>query len=734
MNNNQKSSKFKLILFKFPIPSFPLAAQSPPSKPNPRQLLMSKILVIDDDGVTRLLLKRNLQMQGYDVSLAKNGAEGLRLAQELHPDLIVCDWMMPLVDGVEVCRRIKADPILATTFFILLTVRGQVDDRIQGLDSGADEFLSKPIESDELLARVRAGLRLRQLTQQLSQANQQLSALVEVQQQLLSAVDSPSKDVSSSYIQLLAPLGQAAQASRAYMGELYQDSAGIEPLLLCEWLAGDRTRNRTEAIPPEGKPSSFPPQPFPSRWIDAFTRGEIVAGKVREFPEGEREVLEQGNLDSILMLPLTLKGELVGFVGFDNCAIASLDSLIPILRAAAAAICLHRDRSAALVALRASEARYRAIVEDQTEFICRFAPDGTVTFVNDAYCRYFRMTREELMDGSQVPFRPDFDRDFVNFPVINREEPAVLPNGDVRWHQWTERAVFLGTELVEFQAVGRDITERKQAEEETLKALAKEKELNELKSHFVSMVSHEFRTPLTTILSSADLLEYYQEDFPDSKADKKVQSIQRIQSVSINMTQMIDDVLLIGRAESGNLQCNRNPLELCKFCQQLVEDMQFIDNGVHGIELILPQQSLSACMDEKLLRHILTNLVSNALKYSPEGMAVQLELGDRHNFAVFQIKDQGIGIPPEDLPHLFEPFHRCRNVGNISGTGMGLAIVKKCVEIHGGEIFVTSEVGNEKQPGGTTLTVILPRFPQLEISRPLADEILEICPGKKAEE
>ncbi|HEY9838746.1 MAG TPA: response regulator, partial [Vampirovibrionales bacterium] len=244
---------------------------------------MSKILVIDDDGVTRLLLKRNLQMQGYNVTLAKNGAEGLRMAEELRPDLIVCDWMMPLVDGVEVCRRIKAHPILATTFFILLTVRGQVDDRIQGLDSGADEFLSKPIESDELLARVRAGLRLRQLTQQLSQANQQLSALVEVQQQLLSAVDSNLEEANSSYIQLLAPLGQAAQASRAYMSELYQDQAGIEPLVLCEWFAKDRTGN---SKPQTSQPtdSLIPPNPLPLRWIETFNKGGIVAGKVSDFP------------------------------------------------------------------------------------------------------------------------------------------------------------------------------------------------------------------------------------------------------------------------------------------------------------------------------------------------------------------------------------------------------------------------------------------------------------------
>lgn len=669
-------------------------------------------------------------MQGYEVTLAKDGAEGLQLAEELHPDLIVCDWMMPLVDGVEVCRRIKAHPILATTFFILLTVRGQVDDRIQGLDSGADEFLSKPIESDELLARVRAGLRLRQLTQQLSQANQQLSALVEVQQQLLSAVDASPEEANSSYIQLLAPLGQAAQASRAYMSELYQDPAGIEPLILCEWFAPERTNNPRQQNSPEAE-GLTPPNPLPSRWMEIFNRGGIVAGKVRDFPEAEREILEQAQLDSLLMLPLTLKDELVGFIGFENCAIANLDSLVPILRAAAAAICLHRDRSAAVLALRASEARYRAIIEDQTEFICRFAPDGTVTFVNDAYCRYFTRTREELMDGSLVPFRPDVERDFVNQPAIDREESAVLPNGEVRWHHWTERAVFSGDELVEFQAVGRDITERKQAEEETLKALAKEKELNQLKSHFVSMVSHEFRTPLTSILSSADLLEYYQEDFPDSKGDKKLQAIQRIQSVSVNMTQMIDDVLLIGHAESGNLQCNRKPLDLVQFCQKLVEDMQFIDNGLHGIELILSNPSLPACIDEKLLRHILTNLLSNALKYSPQGMPVQLELCDRQNLAIFHVKDRGIGIPPEDLPHLFEPFQRCRNVGTISGTGMGLAIVKKCVEIHGGEISVKSEVSTEERLGSTTLTVILPRFSLPSCTPNLKNQVGEVVPPKE---
>lgn len=144
---------------------------------------MSKILVVEDDSATRLFLKRDLQVEGYQVTVAKDGSEGLLQAQQVKPALIICDWVMPLMDGLELCRRIKADPYLATTFFILITSREAIADRVQGLDAGADEFLSKPVDPNELQARVRAGLRQHRLTQELSQANQQLSqAMQELQQ------------------------------------------------------------------------------------------------------------------------------------------------------------------------------------------------------------------------------------------------------------------------------------------------------------------------------------------------------------------------------------------------------------------------------------------------------------------------------------------------------------------------------------------------------------------------
>ncbi len=138
--------------------------------------IMHKILIIEDDPLFRLVLTKALKNQGYDVIVASNGEEGLLQAKDAKPGLIICDWMMPRMDGLEVCRRVKADPELTTTFFILLTAKEGVEDRVEGLDNGADDFLSKPIEMTELRARVRAGLRLHQLSQDLQTQKEILEA------------------------------------------------------------------------------------------------------------------------------------------------------------------------------------------------------------------------------------------------------------------------------------------------------------------------------------------------------------------------------------------------------------------------------------------------------------------------------------------------------------------------------------------------------------------------------
>lgn len=165
---------------------------------------MFSILLIDDDSTTRALLQRTLQKQGYLVSSASDGATGIEQAVRLRPALIICDWMMPQMDGLEVCRQVKADPDLATTFFILLTSRGASEDRVRGLDTGADDFLSKPVDMDELKARVRAGLRIYQLTQDLQSKNQALEHLTQDLQKQKNLLDAELTE-AADYVRSLLP-------------------------------------------------------------------------------------------------------------------------------------------------------------------------------------------------------------------------------------------------------------------------------------------------------------------------------------------------------------------------------------------------------------------------------------------------------------------------------------------------------------------------------------------------
>lgn len=246
----------------------------------------------------------------------------------------------------------------------------------------------------------------------------------------------------------------------------------------------------------------------------------------------------------------------------------------------------------------------------------------------------------------------------------------------------------------------RDITERKQAEE-TRHALAKEKELKNLQLRFFAMVSHEFRTPISTILLSAQSLEHSYERWPKEKI---IKNLGRIQSCAKNMTQLLEDILTINRAESGRLEVNPKSLNLDKFCRDLVEQVQLIDGNKHPITVTIQGQCQEARMDEKLLHSILNNLLLNAIKYSSPGSRILFSLVCENGETIFQICDRGIGILPKDLPHLFNPFHRGENTGNIPGTGLGITVVKKCLDLQGGKISIESEVGC-----GTTVTVSIPQ-------------------------
>jgi PAS domain S-box-containing protein len=245
-----------------------------------------------------------------------------------------------------------------------------------------------------------------------------------------------------------------------------------------------------------------------------------------------------------------------------------------------------------------------------------------------------------------------------------------------------------------------DITARKQAEETLRQAFAAEKELGELKSRFVSMASHEFRTPLATILATTDTLSAYRHKLTEDEIEQK---FTRIKEQVWHLKDIMDDVLLLARMQARRVEFNPVMLDLDELCRSVIDEFQSRPDIHHQFVYSCDSFVRDARLDPKLMRQIISNLVSNAIKYSPPDKPVLIHLEFTAEAVVLSVSDQGIGIPDSDQKHLFEPFHRAGNVGTISGTGLGLVITQEAVELHRGTLSFESQVGV-----GTTFTIRIP--------------------------
>ena len=255
-------------------------------------------------------------------------------------------------------------------------------------------------------------------------------------------------------------------------------------------------------------------------------------------------------------------------------------------------------------------------------------------------------------------------------------------------------------ELLEQRVLERT-AELQQAKEALAVALEQEKELSELKSRIITTISHEYRTPLTTIASSAELLEMYRHKWDDAK---QLKHFGRIQSSVKHMTALVNDVLFLNQAEFEKLSCSSAPLNLLAFLKELIDERQATISSKHHLIFNHVGEEEQFLGDAKLLRQLFTNLLDNAIKYSPDGGTVSIHLTFEETQVIFSCLDEGIGIPLEEQQDLFKSFSRASNVGTIGGTGLGLSIIKKCVDLHKGQITVDSTEGV-----GTKFTVTLPR-------------------------
>ena len=369
-----------------------------------------------------------------------------------------------------------------------------------------------------------------------------------------------------------------------------------------------------------------------------------------------------------------------------------------------------------LSALAASKDYIDKLLESMGDALLVTQQSGIIKAVNPATLYLLGYTEKELIGQSISQFIGEDElfgqarhRYILAQEIVLKELEFLCQKkqGEEIWVEFSCSAIQTGIKgLYDFVYLGRDITQRKQEELKIRQDLAKEKELRILKARFLSMLSHEFSNPLNAICFGVQMLE---EESAVASEDDKQAYLELMGNATKSMVDLLNDMRFMSNADSGRLPFQPLPLNLPKFCFLLVEEIKL--STVFKDEILLSLVGFSDTeefsqeieLDEKLLRHILINLLVNAVKYSPEGGTISFNCIKENERIIFEVKDQGIGIAPEDQAQLFESFYRARNVGSIPGTGLGLSIVKQCVEIHGGSIHLESAMGV-----GTTFTVKIP--------------------------
>lgn len=361
--------------------------------------------------------------------------------------------------------------------------------------------------------------------------------------------------------------------------------------------------------------------------------------------------------------------------------------------------------------LRENQSRLQGIMDNVADGIVTTDENGTIEAINPSGAQIFGGTQDELIgktlfalidDGDNnvllsnlLTHRATYRHEVTGYRLSGESFPMYIAVSDVHMH--SRRF---------FTAILQDLTDRKRVEKELLEterlrlALDKEKELRELKSRFVSTMSHELRTPLAAIRLANDMLIKFGEQVD---AAERAEYTETIRSQSLHLTHMVNDILRLSKTESVGPEFRPEPVSMDVICRTVLKEIQMTLGAKHAVVFINPDRPINGLLDENLVYRALVNLMANAVKYSPEGTEIRLELSRIDHQIIIRVCDHGIGIPEEDLENLFQPFHRAANAQTIYGTGLGLYIVKQAVEMHNGTIGVETKVGQ-----GTIFTIRLP--------------------------
>lgn len=468
--------------------------------------------------------------------------------------------------------------------------------------------------------------------------------------------------------------------------------------------------------------------------LESLKFGEGIIGSVAE--SGKPEIVENTALDnryiaqkatygSEIALPIKIENKVIGVINCEHPEIGfftskHLKTLQTIANLSASRIKsakAKRRQEAAELELRENEKKLRTIIESALDAIITVDEQGIIQEWNPRAEEIFGWTAQESigknLTSNIIPnqHHTSHEKGMKKYlktgvgPVLNQriEVTAMRRSGEEFPIELSIIPILRGKKH-SFTAFIRDITLAKRTKDEMEKSLIKERELNELKSRFVSMTSHEFRTPLTTIKQNVDLIGYQLEaSLPNAKENFN-RYFQRIDSEIGRVTNLMNDILLLGKIEAGKVEISKRNEDLVQLANQCIQKICQGRLDQRGIKLETKGIERPVQIDLQLMEHVLTNIMSNSLKYSPDEKDPELTISFRSlSEVIISCKDQGIGIPKKDQKGLFSSFYRATNVKNIQGTGLGLSIVKEFVVMHGGTIEVVSDTNQ-----GATFIISIP--------------------------
>lgn len=692
------------------------------------------ILIVDDSPEDREVYRRYLlrdREYNYTILEASLGQQGIELWQQQKPDAVLLDYRLPDLDGLNFLTQLQSlnQPVCLPV--IMVTGQGNEEIALQAIRAGAQDYLVKGVITPEKLRlAISKTLTAVQLQRQLQQQLEREQLTRHISQQI-----HQSLELDEILHTTVMEVRQFLQTDRVIVFRMEPTGDGrvVAESVGSEWQV---TLHQDIHDPC-----------FAEGYVEPYRQGRVMA--YADIHDGRlnhchAEFLAQFQVRANLVVPILRNDQLWGLLIAHHCkAPRSWQATeIELLQQLAVHLGIALQQANAYAQLeQQSEARYRAIVEDQTDLIVRYLPDTTIQFANSAYCRYFGVNLEEILGKSYTPAIFAADREKVAQLVrsMNAENPTVtienrvVVNGEVRWTQWINRMLFDAQgQFTEFQSVGRDITSLKEAEaqlrhssERISLANAELARAARLKDEFLANMSHELRTPLNSILGLSEVLL---EEVFGSLSDRQRQFLQTIEHSGEHLLSLINDILDLSKIESGKVEIELGSVSLDLVCQS---SLNFVREQARYKEIQLActiDETISEIeADERRLIQVLVNLLSNAVKFTPHRGRVQLEvkMNVPQQAVEFQVTDTGIGIAPENLNQIFQPFIQVDSSlsRRYAGTGLGLSIVHRIVELHGGSIRVESEVGR-----GSCFTVMLPWHPISDqsdslSSEPLLDEV-----------